>query len=316
MNVTIRAAAAAGCLLAVALAGCSARPASTARPSVQACTAYGITAIERHVTVTTRPAACRGLSRAQINFAIGRAIFAVAGSGHRKSAWRRRAAADGALLAGLITAPQAPPAAPPQRAPAGAAAPAAGRSRALAIATLISWLLAVGSGGYMLGRWLIRGGLRQHRVSREGLAPAVIFGHFGLATAGLAVWCCYLVAGWTALAWAAVALLLPVTGLGISTVILWVPYPTAGRPGATGGRLAAPAQDVIASRLSDAVLTRALTDQALASRLVDDVVDGAQASPARGTRRSRGHAAALIPAGHGLAAMATILLAVLTAVGT
>ena len=58
----------------------------------------------------------------------------------------------------------------------------------------------------------------------------------------------------------------------------------------------------------------ALTDAALASRLVDEVLAGA-AVPAR-PQRVRGHAAALIPAGHGVLALTTFLLAVLTAVGT
>jgi hypothetical protein len=105
-------------------------------------------------------------------------------------------------------------------------------------------------------------------------------------------------------------------GLGLSTVTLLTPFPapdSAGRAGA-GGRLAAPAEDALASRLTDSTLTHALTDAALASRLVDEVLAGA-AAPAR-PQRDRGHAAALIPAGHGVLALTTFLLAVLTAVGT
>jgi hypothetical protein len=86
---------------------------------------------------------------------------------------------------------------------------------------------------------------------------------------------------------------------------------SAGRAGA-GGQLAAPAEDVLASRLTDSTLTHALTDAALASRLVEEVLAGAAApSP---PPRARGHASALIPAGHGVLALTTFLLAVLAAV--
>ncbi len=70
---------------------------------------------------------------------------------------------------------------------------------------------------------------------------------------------------------------------------------------------------MLASRLTDSTLTHALTDAALASRLVDEVLAGAAAAP---PPRTRGHAAALIPASHGVLALTTFLLAVLAAVGT
>jgi hypothetical protein len=70
---------------------------------------------------------------------------------------------------------------------------------------------------------------------------------------------------------------------------------------------------VLASRLTDSTLTHALTDAALASRLVEEVLAGA-AAPV--PPRAKGHAAALIPASHGVLALTTFLLAVLAAVGT
>jgi hypothetical protein len=185
----------------------------------------------------------------------------------------------------------------------------------LGVAALASWLVDVGSGGYMLGRWIARGGLGERRARRDRLGPTVIFMHFGLASGGLAVWVSYLATGWTALAWSSVVLLMPAIGLGLSAVTVWTPYPSPGSPGPASGMLTAPAEDVIASRLTDAVLTRALTDEVLASRLIDDVLAGVAAGPAR-ARRPRGHLAALIPAGHGVAAVTTFLLVVLTAVGT
>ena len=196
-----------------------------------------------------------------------------------------------------------------------AAAQRAGH-QVLPVITLISWLLTASIGGYMFGSWIAHDGVAQQRANRGGLRPEVIFGHVGLALTGLAVWTAYAITRWPPLAWSAVLVLMPVIGLGLSIVTLWVPYPVAGGAGraGSGGQLAAPAEDVLASRLTDSTLTHALTDAALASRLVDEVLASVTADPAR--RRPRGHAAALIPVGHGALALTTFLLAVLSAVGT
>jgi hypothetical protein len=71
----------------------------------------------------------------------------------------------------------------------------------------------------------------------------------------------------------------------------------------------------VRGRLTDATLARALTDEALAARLIDEVI----ASLPEGTKRARKprvYPAAVIPFGHGLGALATFVLAVVTAIGT
>jgi len=196
---------------------------------------------------------------------------------------------------------------------AGPGAPGPGH-RMLAVVTLISWLLTASIGAYMLGTWIAAGGVGKQRASREGLSPSVVLGHASLATTGLALWAAYTLTRWAPLAWSAVLVLMPAIGLGLSTVTLLTPFPapdSAGRAGA-GGQLAAPAEDVLASRITDSTLTRALTDAALASRLVEEVLAGAAAPT---PPRTRGHATALIPASHGVLALTTFLLAVLAAVG-
>ena len=221
------------------------------------------------------------------------------------------------------------------RTPATAAA--AAPSRTLAFVTLITWLIDAGSGGYMLRTWIARGGLRRQRAS-DRLAPRVVFGHFGMATTGLLVWLSYLATGWIVLAWLAVGLLMLVIGLGVSTVTVWTPFPAhhddersarAGMgagPGAGMGAgpgaddpavspFAGPAEDALGGRLTDEMLNRALTDDALLSKLVENVVAGSRAAPSRAARKGAPNVTALIPAGHGMAAIATMLLAVLTAVG-
>ena len=207
------------------------------------------------------------------------------------------------------------------------APPAAWPSRSLGIAALSTWLFDAVSGLFMLGTWITRGGLHQQRTTGDRLAPRVVFGHFGMATTGLAVWASYLATGWVPLAWLAVGLLMLVIGLGISTVTLWTPFPahraeaaaaadpapSAGEPAV--GALAAPAEEALTGRLTDEMLNRALTDEVLLGQLVDDVVASARAAPPRAGQIRRKHLATVIPAGHGVAAIATFLLAVLTAAG-
>jgi len=196
----------------------------------------------------------------------------------------------------------------------------------MAVAALVSWLLAGSAGIYMFGTWLSHGGPGHQRARSDGLPPAVIFTHLGFGALGFAAWVSYLVTGWDWLAWTGVGLLMPGIGLGICTVTLWAPYPTPpgrgapvaddagpGGAGPVGGMLAAPAEDAIGDRVTDEALATALSNEALAGRLINDMLAGlpGEQPPARKSRR---HLAPLIPAGHGLAAVATFVLAVLSAV--
>jgi hypothetical protein len=210
---------------------------------------------------------------------------------------------------------------------AQSAAPAHGPARTLGFVALITWLLDAGSGLYMLSTWIRHGGLRRVRAEGEGLAPVLVFSHFGLASAGLLLWISFLVTRVTALAWVAVTLLVLVIGLGISTVTLWTPFPARPASGSgpdasdatalTGGQQAGPAGRPLTGAVTDDTLARALTDDALLQRLVEEVVASVPADPARPGKPARGpreHIAALIPAGHGIAALTTAILAVLAAV--
>jgi hypothetical protein len=237
LNVTVvTAAAAGGALAALLAAGCgaqSAAPPQRTGPqgSVQACADYGVRAIEHHVTVTWIPAACRGLTKAQVNRAVGQAIYRVAG-GRGKVAWRRQAYLAGARLAYLTSPPQRTASArsrgsaiPGSTAPAGQ-----GSDIALGFAALGAWLLAAGSGAYMLGVWISQAGLRRLLTGRGRSQPVVILGHFTLAAVGLMVWIVYLATDQAALAWTAVGLLLPVAGLGMALVTLTTAGPRTIRP--------------------------------------------------------------------------------------
>jgi hypothetical protein len=214
------------------------------------------------------------------------------------------------------------------------AAPSA-HSGALGLATLLSWLFTASIGAYMLRSLVAHGALRRQRSVRDGLSPRVLYTHFSLALTGLVVWAAFVGTGWGALAWVAVALLTPAIGLGICTVTLWTPYPRpAGDPGhaeehpgtpGPGRRrrgsqgavlFPPPAHDAVRGRLTDATLARAMTDEALAARLVDEVIASLPAGGTKRARKPRVYPAAVIPFGHGLGAVATFVMAVVTAIGT
>lgn len=230
-------------VLAPVLANAAAVPAAAvaltgagAPGSLQACAAYAYAAIERHTVVTATPPECRGLSRAAVNQAAAIAIRRAAAGGV-KSAERKEAGAAARWVSAMITGP-AP--APAQTAPAPAARPPAGGGRAgeqagglglggvselaAKIGALLAWLATAGSGGYVLVRWLLAGGSALRRTTTAA-PPAVILAHVGAGALGLLLWVCFLLSGWTALAWTALAILAPVAGLGMGLLLLGLPSP-------------------------------------------------------------------------------------------
>lgn len=195
--------------------------------------------------------------------------------------------------------------------------------RGLGVAALVSWLLAESLGAYMFRSWLtsMRAGRRPAGGSEgretDTMSPALVIGHASLALAGLVSWVSFLASGQPALAWLAIGLVAPAIGLGISTVTVWTPYPVrgprgdqpAGLPGAEG-REGPPAILV-----TNEMLDRALTDEAMTSKIVDDLVERMLAGPPpRDVISRRWRLAPVIPILHGILALATFLLTVLAAI--
>jgi hypothetical protein len=87
----------------VLAAGCSSPPAVT-RASVNSCFQFAVGAIQRHVTVTTVPTACQGLSQLEVNVVVSRALQATAAGVGGKVAQRQLIARDGPYVTGLIHA--------------------------------------------------------------------------------------------------------------------------------------------------------------------------------------------------------------------
>lgn len=103
----------------------------------------------------------------------------------------------------------------------------------MTIAALVTWVLTALGGFAMLGMWISRGGHRPG--SRSKLSPGLIFGHFGLAAAGLVMWIIYVLAGTAVLGWIALILLVPVAALGFTMLARWIPTYRAIRASAPAG---------------------------------------------------------------------------------
>lgn len=265
-------------LAGLAAAGCTHQSAGPQRASVESCIQFGISAIKHHVTVTSVPAACQGLTKAEVNFAVGSALHAAAIGPGGKVGQRKRVAAFSPFLAHLAATVPEQRARPPVSAPA---APPASRT-ALGLVALVTWLITVGLGSAMTVRWIAHGGLRRARAGHARFPPSMIVAHFGLAVTGLLAWIAYLVTGLTSVAWTASALLLPVIGLGMAMLILSLPERSLG----------ATAISVLQAAPADAARGPVMDDP----------------PPAR-------HPPTMIVVAHGVFAMATILFAILAAVG-
>jgi manganese efflux pump family protein len=274
--------------------------AADAGGSPQACVADAYAAIERHQVIVAIPAACRGLSRAEVNQAASRAIRMSETPGS-KPVLRREAIAASRWVRAMFSSPvpassapavSAPPARPPAAGQAGQATQAgqAGRASGLGLGgvgepaaklgALLAWLATAASGGWVLARWLRAGG-RPLRGTATAAPPAVILGHVGAAGLGLVLWISFMLSGSAALAWTALAILAPVAGLGMGVLLLGLPGPVRPPAGA---------------RHSPA---------------------GARHSPAGarppGSRRARVPALAI--AGHGMFAVAALFLVLMATIG-
>jgi len=217
---------------AALLAGCRASAPPLRQATTESCFAFGVQALRRHEIVTRLPAACAGLSREQVNAAVGRALRDVVGP-LAKAPFRRRALADSRYLAGLV---QSVPAA---RLSAHRAAPGPAATRQSAnlaaslparLAALVSWMPTAAAGLYLLAGWLTRTRSGQVRFRVAGPPPAVIGGHAGLGLAGLGIWIGFMATTEPALAWIAVGTTSLVAGLGMATLLTGLPDPQRSGP--------------------------------------------------------------------------------------
>jgi manganese efflux pump family protein len=307
------AALAGGVLVALSVAGCGGSSGGTSHATVQSCAAYGVHAIEHHITVTRKPAVCQGLSKAEVNQAVAMAVVRSIGAAP-KAVRRKRAGEAAPYLEHLVST--LPPVAGSSPTGTRSSASSSGRDLPMSLAALIAWLVAAGSGAYVLGSWIARGGTLQRRARGTGTGspPALLFGHFGLALSGLVIWVAYLVTGWAALAWVAVAVLLPVAGLGMATLTVGLPARRATTPqghagdvGFGGGDTATGDAAASGNHLAD-VGTSGSTRTAT-------IGAGSTATGGTGVVSVQVRLSPLVVAAHGALAVTTMILVLLAALG-
>ncbi|MGH3232849.1 MAG: hypothetical protein ACRDOH_06255 [Streptosporangiaceae bacterium] len=200
-----------GLLAALLAVGCSASAPAAHQATVDTCYAFGLRALQHHITVTARPAACAGLTDQQINAAAARAVRDTVRAASKTVA-RRLAARDRVYLARVLGGAGPPTPAPVAGAPAR---PSAGLP--LPLAALAAWLCTAGAGTYLLAGWLAARGTRRRRRP-TGVVPVIVFSHFTLAVAGLGVWIAFMVTGAHVLGWLAVGLVILIAGLGLGAL--------------------------------------------------------------------------------------------------
>ena len=114
---------------------------------------------------------------------------------------------------------------------------------------LIVWFITALWGLYMLAVWLIENDATRKGSAASRLPLPVILAHVTFAVTGLVVWVAYLLLDRPALAWTAVGILVAIAVLGLSMFARWIPvYRMAdeevsvpvgamagGAPGATPG---------------------------------------------------------------------------------
>jgi hypothetical protein len=180
------------------------------------------------VTVISLPAACRGLTRAQVNLAVADALHAAAAGVHGKARQRARIARLSPFLQRLVTSVP-----PPHGQPLTEVQPAHPLGRAVpGLIAAGTWLVTVTLGLWMLARRTAGGRLRRGRAGQLQRPAALNLAHLALASAGLMAWAAYLATAMTAVAWAACVLLPPTAGLGMALIFLPPAVPAAA--GTTG----------------------------------------------------------------------------------
>ena len=93
----------------------------------------------------------------------------------------------------------------------------------MGFATVITWFATVLMGLFMLAVWLIENDVSSHGVARSRLPVPIIFTHLGLAATGLSVWVAFLIFNRKSLAWTAVGILVAIAVLGATMFLRWIP---------------------------------------------------------------------------------------------
>jgi hypothetical protein len=182
----------------------------------------------------------------------------------------------------------------------------------MSIIALITWILAAAGGLYLLSIWLIEYDKEFHAAAATRLRPTLLFSHVTLAAGGLVVWVCYLIFDADNLAYTALIVILLAATLGITMAIRWISVYRDTRairraPAGPTPTLGGPSQSVVAqTSAAQSVFSRAPTAGASPVAMVGRRVE-------IGPPERNFPLVAVIA--HGLFAVTTIVLVLLTAFG-
>lgn len=93
----------------------------------------------------------------------------------------------------------------------------------MAFATVITWSVTALLGLYMLAVWLIENDITSRGTIPSRLPVPVIFAHLLLAVSGLTVWVAFLLLHRKTLAWTAVGIIVALAVLGATMFARWIP---------------------------------------------------------------------------------------------
>lgn len=179
----------------------------------------------------------------------------------------------------------------------------------MTVLALVTWVITVLAGLFLLAIWLIEYDPDFQRAAATRLPVPVISSHAMLAVGGLVVWVSYLITGEDQFAYATLAILAGVVCLGIMMAVRWVRVyqTTEAPPRRTVKALAVPAAAGAGAGGASAVLGGDLhhrRDSTAPVRASSDLL----VPPER-------HFPLTVVIGHGIFAVVTVVLVLLTVIG-
>ena len=175
----------------------------------------------------------------------------------------------------------------------------------MSLAALVTWVLTVLAGLFLLAIWLIEYDPDFQRAAATRLPVPVVSSHVLLAVGGLVVWIMYLITDKDVFEWATIAILAFVASFGLTMAVRWIGVYRAGPLTPSAAVMSRPAAAASGPRdvwtPSEAWILPGAQSQA--ARLAELNVP-----PER-------HFPVSVVIGHGLFAAATIVLVLLTILG-
>jgi len=169
---------------------------------------------------------------------------------------------------------------------------------------LITWILTALGGLYLLAIWLIEYDPDFQRASATRLPVPVVSSHALLAVGGLVIWIMYLVTDKDAFEWATIAILAFVVTFGLTMAVRWI--------GVYRGGPAAPAAAVMTG---PATSNRGPRDPWTPSEAWSEADLQTRSTRELTAVPPERHFPVTVVIGHGLFAVATVVLVLLTILG-